>query len=169
MKAFSVNILGLSLKTHHFEFTLDDAFFKEYGDNLVSEGNLTAVVELTKKETFIGGHLAIKGTVRLTCDRSLEQFDEPIEVDKKIVFKYGEHDEELSDEIIVIQRDRAELDLGQYLYEFIILEVPMKKIHPRLRSDEDDEVEGKVIYTSLGEDSAEDPVDPRWEKLKKIK
>ena len=75
----------------------------------------------------------------------------------------------------MINRDSESLELGQYIFEFIALEVPMKKLHPRYRDeeDEDDESEGKIIYTSKPENDKDsgdgDSIDPRWEILKKLK
>jgi uncharacterized metal-binding protein YceD (DUF177 family) len=175
VRAFKVNIIGLTNAVHHFDFKVGNDFFSQYGTGLISVGSLKAEVTLDKHETFIDASFHITGTVELTCDRSLETFDHLISVDRKLVFKYGNADEELSDEIVMIHRDSESLELGQYLYEFIALEVPMKKLHPRYREedDDDDDSEGKIIYTSKpssrddktdGED-----IDPRWEILKKLK
>jgi len=174
LKAFRVNIIGLSIKAHHFNFQLEDAFFKEYGTDLVSGGQFSAEVILEKKETFIGADFTLKGKANLVCDRSLEPFEEPLSIHKKIVFKYGEEEVELSDEIVVIRHDQAELDLGQYMYEFIVLEIPIKRLHPKFREEEeeeDDDSEGKMVYTSTPDPDSDgdDEIDPRWEQLKKLK
>lgn len=172
MKAFSINIVGLSLDSHTFDFKLGDEFLDRYGRNIVPAGDFTANVVLNKHESFIEAEFLINGTARLTCDRSLEEFDYPIRLDRKILFKYGEETMELSDEIMMIHRDTAQLDLGQLMYEFIGLEIPMKKLHPRFSEEyeeEDDEVRGKIVYTSSPEEKKADQIDPRWEKLKKLK
>lgn len=174
-REYTVNIVGLSNKAHHFDFALENAFFERFGAELISEGSLKADVTVDKHETFIDVNFDIRGTVRLTCDRSLEPFDEKIESKRKLVFKYGDANEELSDEIVMIHRDSESLELGQYMFEFIALEVPMKKLHPRFREDEneDDDSEGKIIYSSgtpdEDDDSDEGSIDPRWEILKKLK
>ena len=41
----------------------------------------------------------IAGTVELTCDRSLDVFDEPIHIQEKLILKFGEKAEILSDDI----------------------------------------------------------------------
>jgi uncharacterized protein len=84
------------------------------------------------------------------------------------MFKYGEEASELSDEIVIITRDQATLELGQFMYEFISLEIPIKKLHPKFRDEEDDNGEGKIVYKSESKDDDSD-IDPRWEKLKKLK
>ncbi|MBL7856896.1 MAG: DUF177 domain-containing protein [Cyclobacteriaceae bacterium] len=170
MKAFRVNILGLSLNVHQFEYELGDEFFREYGSDLISKGSFHVSVALNKHETFIEADFDIKGKVKLICDRSLEPFDYPIDTNQKIVFKYGDHDEEITEEIVMIQRDTVTLELGHYIYEFIGLSIPMKRLHPKFQQ-EDDEYDGGIIYSSetASENDNKDEIDPRWEILKKLK
>lgn len=174
-RVYTVNIVGLANKVHHFDFEMGNDFFERYGSGLISEGSLTAEVTLDKHETFIDAMFSIRGVVKLVCDRSLESFDESMSTERKLVFKYGDADEELSDEIVMIQRNAESLELGQYIFEFIALALPMKKLHPRFREEEDadDGSEGKLIYTSKSSGSEDetdgDSIDPRWEKLKKLK
>ena len=91
-----------------------------------------------------------------------------MKINRKMIFKFGEAVEEVSDEITIIPQDLQQLDVGQFIYEYIVLEVPIKKIHPRYQSDseEDETEEGKLIYQS---EKSEDAIDPRWEELKKLK
>jgi uncharacterized protein len=174
LRAFSVNIIGLSNRVHQFQFEFGDEFFEAYGKGLVSKGRFKADVTLDKHETFIEAVFNVSGEANLICDRSLDPFDYPLSFKRKIVFKYGDTDEEVSDEIIIIHRDTDTLELGQYIYEFIGLQIPIKKLHPRYQDEQDmdDDAEGKIIYTagdtSHNPESDED-IDPRWEKLKKLK
>lgn len=168
MGAYRVNIIGLSNKAHTFDFTIGDEFFKQYGTEILQGGDFEAKVVLDKHETFIDADFSIKGKAKLVCDRSLEPFDQPVKVHRKVMFKYGEEAAELSDEIVVITRDQATLELGQFMYEFISLEIPMKRLHPKFRDEEEDNGEGKIVYKSESKDDDSD-IDPRWEKLKKLK
>lgn len=171
--AYSINIVGLSNKEHQFQYDFGDEFFRQYGNNLVSEGTFHVDVLLNKHETFLEAEFKIKGVAHLTCDRSLEPFDFPIENESKIVFKYGEQFQEITDEIIVIPRDTATLELGQYMYEFIALEIPLKKLHPRFQNEPEEEAEseGKIVYSSgtLEDNNEDEGTDPRWNILKKLK
>lgn len=141
LKDFSVNIIGLSKKVHHFQFELKDDFFEHYGKEVLSSGYFDAGVSLDKRETFIEVDFKISGHAKLICDRSLEPFDHPLKIDRKVIFKYGEESHEISDEIVIITRDQDSIDLGQYMYEFIVLAIPIKKIHPDLLS-----YEGKIHH-----------------------
>jgi uncharacterized metal-binding protein YceD (DUF177 family) len=171
--AFGVNIIGLSNTVHQFDFEIGDQFFRKYGTDLLSKGKFRADVELNKHETFIEADFKIQGTATLTCDRSLEEFDFPVKIHHPVVFKYGDHDEELSDEIIMIHRDTATLELGQYIYEFLVLALPMKRLHPKFQQEEthgDENDEGKIVYSSDKESEQKgEEIDPRWNILKKLK
>jgi uncharacterized protein len=169
--AYSINIVGLSNKEHHFQYEFGSEFFRKYGTDIVSEGKFLVDLSLTKHETFIETQFKISGAAHLTCDRSLEPFDFPIESKNKIVFKYGDEYQEITDEIIVIPRDTATLELGQYIYEFIALGIPLKKLHPKFQDEGEDGSEGKIVYTSEAaeEKKDEEDTDPRWNILKKLK
>ncbi len=169
MKAYEVNIIGLSLKAHEFNYQLDSAFFKHYGTALLRGGAFEAKVVLNKHETFIEVDFSIEGKADLVCDRSLEPFQYPVKVKKQVLFKYGEEAGEVDENIIIITRDQATLELGQIMYELIALQIPMKKLHPRFQAVENEsDEEGKIVYTSSPEKDDEDTTDPRWEILKKL-
>ena len=173
MKDFSVNIIGLSNKVHLFQFELKDDFFERYGKELFSKGDFDSEVSLDKRETFIEVDFKISGHAELICDRSLEPFDHHLNIDRKVIFKYGEEQREVSDEIMIITRDQDSIDLGQFMYEFIVLSIPIKKIHPDLRNEDGDESDVRIVYSTSTENEQErkkeEDIDPRWEKLKKLK
>ncbi len=174
MNLFGVNIIGLSPGKHQFEYELKNGFFAQYGTESIANGNLKADVTVNKHETFIECFFAINGTVEVTCDRSLDNFDLPLQLNRMLVYKFGDEDKEISEDVQIIHRDTATLDLGQPMYEYIVLAIPLKKIHPRFgQEDEETETEGKLIYSTETETETEKeeekPIDPRWEKLKKLK
>ncbi len=167
---FKVNVIGLSQKAHRYDFEIGDAFFELYGHSLVERGHFTANVTLDKRETMIEAQFHISGAATLVCDRSLEPFDFPMEIDKTILFKYGPEEKELSDEIVMITRTQATLDIGQYIYELIAVGVPIKKLHPKFKDDKLEESDIQLVYSSPAEEQdGEEQIDPRWEKLKKLK
>ena len=169
---FKVNIIGLSQKSHRFDYSFGDDFFKIYGSSLLESGQIEAEVTLDKRETLIEANFTIRGTAHLVCDRSLEPFDYPLDINKRILFKYGEEQMELSEEIVLITREQASLDIGQYLYELITVSMPMKRLHPKFEKEEENTQENiHLVYSSPVDEkkNEEDTIDPRWEKLKKLK
>src|SRR5690554_646343 len=113
------------------------------------------------------------------CDRSLEYFDYPLKTTEKLLYKYGPEEQEINEEIYIITRDTPKIALAQLMYEFILLAIPAKKIHPdyKLEMDEEDfDEEGQLVYVSEeapDEDNGSLPpngdTDPRWEILKNLK
>jgi uncharacterized protein len=173
---FNIGIVKLSEKSHEFEYDLNDGFFQCFEDSLIEKGNLKAKVTLDKSSTMIRAEFNISGTVELTCDRSLEIYEEVIETSNRLIFKFGEESKELSDEIISISKETVVLNMAQYLYEFIGLALPMKKLHPKFRTEaglEEDEQDILIYSTDKsteGEDKKEDDfIDPRWIILNKLK
>lgn len=166
MGAFSVNILGLSNKIHAFDYIIDAGFFKEHDTGIVSNGDLKAKVVLSKHETFIEALFDIEGQVELTCDRSLDLFMFPMKLNQKIIFKYGDEEKEVDEQVVMISHSKQRLDLGQYLFEFIGLNVPIKRLHPRYNETEEGD---EIMYSTSASKEDEKEVDPRWEKLKRLK
>jgi len=164
LRTYNIDIFKLSNSKHDYLFEIGDSFFEAFENSPIKLGKATAEVELNKSATLIEINFKVRGKVVLTCDRSLEEFEEEIDILNKLIFKYGDKWEELSDEIIVMPRDEQRLNVAQYIYEYMILALPIKKIHPKYRGQAD---EG-VIYSSVIEDNETDNNDPRWNKLKDL-
>ena len=145
---------------------------------MFSTGELTADVSLQKSESMIQMTFNVEGTIELTCDRSLDLFDQPISFENTMIYKFGEEEKELSEDVMIIlnDNDTQTINIADLLFEFIGLQVPMKKLHPRFQEedDDDDQEEGVMVYSSTVDDSKteeqqEEDVDPRWAALKKLK
>lgn len=172
---FDLPIARLSLKTHQFAFELGRAFFEEFDPKgeFISDGNLHADVTLIKTERVITINSHIAGTVRLTCDRSLDEFDHPVDVDHQLLVRYGDEPKELDDDVLQITPDTLTLNIAQHLYDYIGLALPMKKLHPRFQNEADDDpdAETKLIFSTRpqGDNPDDDePADPRWAALKNL-
>ncbi|MEQ8238966.1 MAG: DUF177 domain-containing protein [Cyclobacteriaceae bacterium] len=164
-KKFEINIFNLSNKTHQFDFVVSDSVFEYFEYSIVEKGSGTCHLELQKSETMMTLNFNINVSVELTCDRSLQTFDYPIEVEEEIIIKFGDSDYMLSEDVLVIRNDSPSINVMEFIYEFISLSVPMKKLHPDL----EDEEAPDLIYSSEPEEKAEETADPRWEALKKLK
>jgi uncharacterized metal-binding protein YceD (DUF177 family) len=166
LKEFLINIASLRNETYEFQFHIDKTFFENFGKELVEDGNLDVRLTLTKHESFLETTFKIAGSVKLICDRSLDEFDYPLDLSNPVIFKFAEEAEEISEEVIHLRRDADVLNAGQYIYDMIGSALPLKRLHPRFKEDEENE-EGKIIYSSSTQ--KEETIDPRWEKLKKLK
>ena len=178
LSKYNIDIYGLEDKQYAYEMESGDAFFQELEQDLIEFGHFKTHVVLNKSATMIQLNFHTVGSVTLTCDRSLEPFEEPIDQDDRIILKFGDHNEELTDEIEIINRNTTRINVARYIFDFIALALPVKKIHPDLRGEEEeadpfDEAEGILVYSSGDAESEEteeeEKIDPRWEALKKLK
>jgi uncharacterized metal-binding protein YceD (DUF177 family) len=176
LSKYNIDIYGLEDKQYDYDMESGDAFFEELEQDLIEQGHFKTHVVLTKSATMLQLRFHTEGSVRLICDRSLEPFDEPVLSDERLILKFGDHDEELTDEIEIISRNTNRINVARYIFEFIALSLPVKKIHPDLRNDggeeENDDTESVLVYSSsAANDTAEEQetTDPRWEALKKLK
>ncbi|MBD2699956.1 DUF177 domain-containing protein [Spirosoma sp. BT702] len=178
LRAYDIHIAGLDNKRYEYDFTSDYAFFAALEQELIQKGNIQTHLLLDKSETMIRLDFHITGTVEQTCDRSLDEYDEPIDTRQTMLLKFGDHNEELSDEIELIERNTPTINVARYIFEFIGLSLPMKRLHPRFRDEEedyadDDTQNGRVIYRSDPEsanddDNQPDTTDPRWAALRRL-
>jgi uncharacterized metal-binding protein YceD (DUF177 family) len=178
LSKYNIDIYGLEDKQYGYDMESGDAFFEELEQDLIEHGHFKTHVVLSKSATMLQLHFYTEGSVQLLCDRTLEPFEEPIRTDDRIILKFGDRDEELTDEIEIINRNTNRINIAKYVFEFIALSLPFKKLHPSLRTEEEaddsDDDEVILIYSSEdkednGDSDSEEKIDPRWEALKKLK
>lgn len=175
LRPYDINIIGLEEKRYEFDFQSGNDFFKVLDQQLIMRGNVTTHLILDKSETMIRLDFQIQGVVEQTCDRCLDLYDENVDTRRTLYLKFGDRNEELTDEIELIERNTATVHIARYIFDFIVLALPMKRLHPRFRTEDDDEdAPGKLIYSS-GEATETDGtgeekpvVDPRWDALRKL-
>lgn len=140
LRTFEIDIIALKLGSHSFTFKLDNEFFayvKEHLNGFVEKGDCNAEVILEKNEQLIRATFIIDGTIELVCDRSLDEFDYEVDVEDTLLYKYSEEERELTEEIVLITRRTPSINVGELLHEFLMLDIPMKKLHPRFWEEDE--------------------------------
>lgn len=180
---YDIDIYRIPNGEHLYEMPINDEFFSLFDYGLLEKGTASAKIRLVKTETMITVYADVDGAVELSCDRSLEQYPHPIELQEVLYIKYSDEELPLEDDLLLITHNTQKINLAQFLYEIIGASLPMKKIHPDYRREDDDDLEdeseGTVVYSSQpagdetdsGDSSVEDdePVDPRWQALKNLR
>ncbi len=164
---FEIEIFNLENKEYTYDLKVGNDFFKSQEGSVIEEGNVRVHVVLDKSDVFFDLLFWIEGEVALICDRSLEKFNAPISINEKLICKYGQEELEIDEQVIQITKSTQTIDLSQYIYEFISLSIPMKKLHPKFKDEDDDE--GILIYSSEDGEKVDKKIDPRWGKLKELK
>lgn len=172
--------------TAKYEFLLDNLFFANIDGPEVQKGKVNVVLFVKRTPRAFELNFQTEGVVWIPCDRCLEDMEQPVNSTDKLLVKFGYKYAEEGDNLIVIPEEEGEINVAWFMYEFVALAIPMKRVHAlgkcnkamagklnkhlRITSDEESEeiysVEGET--DDLKNEETESQIDPRWEKLKKI-
>ncbi len=166
--AFKVQFSGLKLGIHHFEFDVDDAFFEKLDYSPISKGEVEVTVVLDKKSTMMVLDFELNGWVMESCDRCTADYRQHVSGEHQIYVKFGDDFDEPDDSLLVIPRDEFELDISQLIYEFIQLNVPLRKI-PCEESENDSMCDKDTLKVLESTEVDEKKNNPLWAELNKIK
>ncbi len=168
---YDIAFKGLAEGLHNFEFHIGDEFFEHFLKSSVEKGEVKIGVVLEKRSTFLKLHFNIKGWVEVTCDRCLEDYRQKIKQKTEIFVKFGETEFEEGDNVIWVLPGEDHLNLAQLIYEFTMLSIPLRHIHPKNKDGErgcNKEMLVKLKNYMHTESEDKTPVDPRWEALRKL-
>ena len=168
-RQFIIPFKGLKVGRHNFAFDIDDTFFDDFEQSEITKGKVHVEVDLEKKTNMLELYFRLAGNVMITCDRCLDEFEMPIEYDSELFVNFGDTTEEQTDEIIVLAHNEFEIDVAQYIYEFVHLSLPYKRVHPldkKGRSTCNKEMLKKLDEYIIRENDNNN--DPRWDDLKNL-
>jgi uncharacterized metal-binding protein YceD (DUF177 family) len=168
-RQFVIPFKGLSSGKHDFVFDIDDKFFDAFTESEINKGKVHVEVLLIKSVTMLELIFSLEGSVYVMCDRCLDDFDLSISYNTNLFVKFGETTEEQTDEIIVLSQNEFEIDLTQYIYEYIHLSLPYRRLHPD--DDNGKSTCNKDMIKKLEEYLMDEKVktpDPRWNDLNNL-
>lgn len=134
---YTIDLNKLKSDCSSFDYKIDDAFFDGVENSLIHHGELEAKVIVEKKAGDIF-HLSmdICGNVAVPCDRCLDDVIIPINVEEEMKVKLGRMDEE-TDEFLVVTENNPVLEVGNLLYDYIVVAVPIQHVHDEGQCNED--------------------------------
>ena len=169
LELLKIDLKGLTDEETSLAFDLDDTYFEALDGADVKRGSLHVSVSIRKATGFFELQFHTVGTVVVPCDRCLDDMDQPVETSNRLVVKFGsEYSEE--DDIIVVPEDEGILDTSWIIYEFVALVIPIRHVHApgKCNPAMTKALEELSADRSSDEESSQ-AVDPRWEKLLKLK
>lgn len=165
---FVIPFKGLKVGRHEFAFEIGDKFFEDFSGSEIAKGEVNVSLSLIKRVNMLEFEFELSGNIWVLCDRCLDEFLMPIENEAKLFVKFGDDLEEQTDEIVILPHGEHEIDLTQYIYEYILLSLPYRKVHPTNKTGKS--TCNKEMIAKLGEygirDSEQENSDPRWDNLK---
>ncbi len=155
---------------HTLDFDVDDSFFEEMECEDVCSGEVHINLSIDKQDRMFILEFITRGYLWVICDRCSEEFKYEFDTVNQLIVKYGgsgtkEEDDE-DDDVIVLPEHQHYINIAQYLYEFIILSLPIRRIHP-------DDAMGRSLCNQetidkLNSLSEKKTTDPRWEQLRNL-
>lgn len=156
---------GQSHKKAHLP---EDYFELKEGSRLI---DADVSVSFYRTDHFVKVSFEVESNVELTCDRCLDTYVDDINGVFDILFEPGsvEETETVKSAVRQIPSEELVLDIEEEVRDTIILNIPAKKIHPKYYDgDGNPEDFGTARFGDI-EPEEEQKIDPRWEKLKKLK
>ena len=172
LKEYNIQFVGLKLGKHHFDYQIDEKFFEHFEYDDFNDVNVKVDLFFEKKSTLLELHFKAFGVMNVNCDTSNEPYDQTIEGEFNLVVNFGEEYNDENEEILIIPHGEYEINVAQYIYELIILSMPIKRVHPgiadgTLQSDILKKLE-ELSPKGLEEKEQSEDIDPRWNTLKKL-
>ena len=157
LEQLKIDLKGLQEASVVLEYDLGDDYFSALDGSQLEHGALHVSV-------------STEGVVTVSCDRCLDDMEQPIVADNHLVVKLGDTYSD-DDDTVTIDENEGILDLSWFIYEFTMLAIPIKHVHApgkcnSAMTQKLDELSGAVRSS---EEEADAPIDPRWEALKKLK
>ena len=169
LETYKIDLKGLMEDERVFDFDLNDDFFQSLDGSQLEHGTLHVSVSIRKMTGFFDLQFHTVGSVTVSCDRCLDDMEQPIVADNTLIVKLGDTYSD-EDDTVTIDENEGILDMSWFIYEFIMLAIPIKHVHApgkcnSAMTQKLAELSGAV---RSGEEAA-DVVDPRWSALLKLK
>ena len=172
LKDYTIQFVGLKLGKHHFEYQIDKKFFEYFEYEEFNDVNVDVDLLFDKKTTLLELNFKISGFVNVNCDLTNEPYNQPVKNEFDLVVKFGDEYNDEYEDILIVPHGTYEVNIQQYIYELIVLSVPIKRIHPGVKDGTlDSEILKKLDELSPKgekENKIEENIDPRWNTLKKL-
>lgn len=129
-KEFLIPFKGLKAGVYTYDFKVDSSLFEAFECPEIEHGECDVRVELRRLETMLDMQVEIAGWVEVMCDRCLEDCRMPIAYEDNLVVKFSDEPGEYDGEVLWLHPSEDVVDLAAYIYESIILSLPMQRVHP---------------------------------------
>jgi uncharacterized protein len=170
IEQYNILFKGLGTGKHNFSFNLDNHFFRHFENPDCPGGAFKVDVEMDKKSHLLSLSFSFSGSARVNCDRCLDDFDLPLEFGTSLFVRFGEEEgDEPDSDVIYLDLNEHKLNLADYLYESVCLNVPVKKVHPN--DEKGNKSCNREMIEKLDKHRAKKNIkgsDPRWDQLRNI-
>lgn len=165
LKHYILHFSGLGLGEHNFHYHIENDFFAAFDNTDIEQASIDVELTLDKQERMLILNFEIKGSINVMCDRCLDNFDFPLNGTERLIVKFGEVFENDNEEVLLLPEYEHKLDISAYLYDYIILMLPIRVVHPE---DENGKSNCNPEIIKKLESLSKTETDPRWGDLKDL-
>lgn len=137
LEQYAIAWKGLKPGVHDFDFEVGGALFEAFENTEIRSAALKVRVKLNRSESMLDLDTTIDGDVVVPCDRCLEDCRVPIHWQGRLVVRFSDEIDEYDGEVMWIPQSADKVELGQYLYESVILSLPYQRVHDEGECDAD--------------------------------
>ena len=167
---FRIPMSALKADSASYDWKVGSDFFALFDDeHQPPRGNFEVTMELERSGHLITLDFQIIGKLETLCDRCMVPIEVPIDHDYQLIIKFGDPAES-TDEVIVLDPDASELNVGSVVYDFILLSIPISHRLPGCETLENPPCDMTIVNylneTKI-EESAPKVNDQLWVELRK--
>ena len=127
---FKISVNGLATGENTILSRADKEFFASFENYEVLEADLRVTFIADKHPSRVDIECNIEGTITVPCDRCLSPVAIPVNTSNSLALRLRESDAPLGDLVEeVFLSDGDTLDLGQEVYDFSLLALPLQRFH----------------------------------------
>ena len=167
MDQYVIPLNGVREGESEYIFTVNNKFFEQFKNSEISIANIVVKCIVYKTGSLMDMTIHLMGEVEVVCDRCLDLFMYAVNNTYKLYIKTSPDKKEEEAEIIYITGFEQQLNVAQYIYEYINFSIPLKKTHPEnIRGESlcNKQMLNKIKELS-NKKGLKDKIDPRWERL----
>ncbi len=164
---YKIPFVQLEFGSHVYEYQIDASFFERMQDGLIQDGKVNVLVDFYKLEGLFNLTFSWDGYLNCVCDNCLDDILIPIKNKAMVQVKIQLDAPEDEPDLIYISPNEQQLDVYQMIYDFLVLDLPMRKLCADSLK-ENKECNPKVVEILTKKESPESTTDARWDKLKNL-
>lgn len=132
-RMYEIAFVGLKPGVHEFSYELDNQFFIDKGAQDAENIEANVKLLLDKNTGFMLLKFIVGGKADVICDRCGNTLQTDLWDEFNMVIKLTENPDEMNNteedpDVFYIARSDSHIDVEDWLYEFVMLSIPLQKI-----------------------------------------
>jgi uncharacterized metal-binding protein YceD (DUF177 family) len=132
-REYEIAFVGLKQGEHELNYVLEDKFFIEKGAEDIQNMHANVKLTLDKNKSFMLLKFTTGGNAQVNCDRCGNELQVNLWDEFNMVVKLVDNPEEMNmqeedADIFYIARSESHLEVSDWLYEFVLLSIPVQNV-----------------------------------------